>query len=135
MGISFGIFVALISDLDALLFGLMAGFSSIIPVVGAVLVYMPLFFYFLTEGEIFKAILTLLFGAVFMGFVIDNIFRIFFIKYAKQIFDIKSNINEITLMVSMIAGVSTLGFWGIIIAPAVVSILLVLIRGFRYGRG
>lgn len=132
MGFAFGIFIALISDLDALMFGLLAGFSSIIPVIGGVLIYLPVSLYFVSEGEVAKAIITVLYGAVFMGFFIDSILRVLFIRYTKKALDIKSNINEITIIFSMFAGVSTLGFWGIIIGPATVSMLLALIHSKRY---
>jgi len=132
MGFAFGIFISLISELDPLLFGLLAGFSSIIPVVGAMLVYIPVSLYFFSEGESLKAIITILYSALFMGFFIDNILRVIFIRFVKNIAGIRSNVNEVTIIFSMFAGVSTLGFWGIIIGPAVVSILLALIKSKRY---
>lgn len=123
-GIAFGILMAFIGGYDSLYLGVLAGFCSIIPIIGAALVYIPVVALELLHGNYLHAVIILLFAWTVMGFLIDNILRIFFISNLKRIFGFEYTMNEVLILLSILAGIATLGFWGLIIGPSVIALTL-----------
>ena len=103
---------------------MLAGFCSVIPIVGSALVYIPVVALELLGGNYISAIVILLFAWVVMGFIIDNILRLFFIGFLKKILGFEYTMNEILVLLAILAGISTFGFWGIIIGPSVLALAL-----------
>ncbi len=123
-GMAFGILMIFIGGYDSLYLGVLAGFCSIIPLVGAALVYIPIVALELFAGNYLNAAVVLVFALAVMGFFIDNILRLFFIGALKKIFHFDYTMNEILILLSILAGIATLGFWGLIIGPSVVALTL-----------
>lgn len=123
-GLAFGILMAILGGYDSMYLGVLAGFCSIIPFIGAALVYVPVIALELLDGNYIHAIIIVAFAWGVMGFFIDNILRLFFISYLKRIFGFKYTMNEILILLSILAGLATLGFWGLIIGPSVVALTL-----------
>lgn len=123
-GIAFGVLMALIGRYDYVYLGIMAGFFSIIPVVGASIVYLPVAAIEMIEGNTATGLLIIAYAMVIMGFLIDNVIRLALIGVLKRALGFSHSIGEIPIMLSMIAGISTLGFWGIIIGPSILSVAL-----------
>ncbi|MDJ0621986.1 MAG: AI-2E family transporter [Desulfocapsaceae bacterium] len=123
-GVAFGILMAFIGGYDSLYLGVLAGFCSIIPIIGAALVYIPVVVLELLHGNYLKAVIILLFAWTVMGFLIDNFLRIFFISNLKRIFGFEYTMNEVLILLSILAGIATLGFWGLIIGPSVIALTL-----------
>lgn len=123
-GLAFGLLMFFIGDYNSLYLGVLAGFCSIIPIIGAALVYIPVVAIELFNGHYLNAIIILIFVWAFMGFFIDNILRLFFIGSLKKLFGFEYTMNEILILLSILAGISTFGFWGLIIGPSVVALTL-----------
>lgn len=123
-GIAFGVLMAFIGGYDSLYLGVLAGFCSIIPIIGAALVYIPVVALELLNGNYLSAVIILLFSWTVMGFLIDNFLRIFFIAYLKRMFGFEYTMNEVLILLSILAGIATLGFWGLIIGPSVIALTL-----------
>lgn len=123
-GLTFGILMAFIGGYNALYLGVLAGFCSIIPIVGAALVYIPIVALELVAGNYIHIVIILIVVWGVMGFFIDNILRIIFISYLKKIFGFEYTMNEILILLSILAGIASFGFWGIIIGPSVVALTL-----------
>lgn len=123
-GLAFGILMAILGGYDSLYLGVLAGFCSIIPLIGAALVYIPVIALELLDGNYIHAIIIVAFAWGVMGFFIDNILRLFFISYLKKLFGFEYTMNEILILLSILAGLATLGFWGLIIGPSVVALTL-----------
>jgi len=123
-GLAFGTLMAIIGGYDSLYLGVLSGFCSIIPMIGAALVYIPVIALELLDGNYVHAIIIVAFAWGVMGFFIDNILRLFFISYLKRIFGFEYTMNEILILLSILAGLATLGFWGLIIGPSVVALTL-----------
>lgn len=123
-GLAFGVLMALIGGYDSLYLGVLAGFCSIVPLIGAALVYIPVMALELLDGNYIHAIIIFAFALGVMGFFIDNILRLFFIAHLKRIFGFQYTMNEILILLSILAGLATLGFWGLIIGPSVVALTL-----------
>ena len=123
-GIAFGILMAFIQDYDAVYLGVMAGFCSVIPLIGAALVYVPVIVLELMAGHYITAVVILIFTWVVMGFLIDNILRLIFISFLKKLFGFEYTMNEILILLAILAGIASFGFWGLIIGPSVLALTL-----------
>lgn len=123
-GIAFGILMVFIGGYDSLYLGVLAGFCSIIPLVGAALVYIPVIVLEILAGRYVSAIIIVVFAWAIMGFLIDNFLRLFFIAKLKRMFGFEYTMNEILILLSILAGIATLGFWGLIIGPSVIALTL-----------
>jgi predicted PurR-regulated permease PerM len=130
-GIAFGILMAFIGDYKALYLGVLAGFCSVIPIIGAALVYTPILALELFAGHYVNAVVILVFAWAVMGFFIDNILRLFFISYLKKLFGFEYTMNEILILLSILAGIATFGFWGLIIGPSVLALTLASANLYR----
>ncbi|MDA9983325.1 AI-2E family transporter [Gammaproteobacteria bacterium] len=123
-GIAFGLLMAFVGDYDAAYLGVLAGFFSVIPIVGAALVYVPILVLELLAGNWMNIIIILVFAWVVMGFFIDNILRLVFIGMLKNSFGFEYQMNEILILLAILAGISAIGFWGLIIGPSVLALTL-----------
>lgn len=123
-GLTFGILMAFIGDYNAFYLGVLAGFCSVIPIVGAALVYIPVVALELFASHYLNVIVILIVVWVVMGFFIDNILRMIFIAYLKRIFGFEYTMNEILILLSILAGIASFGFWGLIIGPSVIALTL-----------
>ncbi len=123
-GIAFGFLMIFIGDYDAFYLGVLSGFCSVIPIVGAALIYVPIIGLELVAGNFVNCVIILLFAWFVMGFFIDNILRLIFIGYLKKMFGFKYKMNEILILLAILAGIAAFGFWGLIIGPSVLALTL-----------
>ncbi len=123
-GLTFGLLMVFIGGYNAFYLGVLAGFCSVIPIVGAALVYIPVIALELVAGNYINVVSILIVVWGVMGFFIDNILRILFIAYLKRIFGFEYTMNEILILLSILAGIASFGFWGLIIGPSVIALSL-----------
>lgn len=123
-GIAFGLLMAFIGGYNAGYLGILAGFCSVIPIVGSAFVYVPVIALELLAGHYLNAIVILVFAWVVMGFLIDNVLRLFFIGFLKRLLGFEYKMNEILVLFAILAGLATFGFWGLIIGPSVLALAL-----------
>ena len=123
-GLAFGILMAFIGGYNAFYLGVLTGFCSVVPIIGAALVYVPVIALELLAGHFISAVVIFAFAWVVMGFLIDNILRLVFIGFLKKIFGFQYKMNEILILLAIMAGIATFGFWGLIIGPSVLALTL-----------
>jgi predicted PurR-regulated permease PerM len=123
-GVAFGLLMAAVGGYNAFYLGVLTGFCSVVPIVGAALVYVPVIALELFAGNWVTALIVLAFAWVVMGFVIDNILRMVFIGFLKKRFGFDYTMNEILILLSILAGIAAFGFWGLIIGPMVIALTL-----------
>lgn len=123
-GLAFGVLMSFVGDYSPFYLGVLAGFCSVIPIVGAALVYVPVVALELFSGNIANALIILAFAWIVMGFFIDNILRMVFIGFLKKIFGFEYRMNEILILLAILAGIASVGFWGIIIGPSILALTL-----------
>lgn len=130
-GLSFGI-VAKIFGFSGILFGVLYGLASIVPVVGGAIVWLPLSLYVYWLGDLKGAIFIALYSVIFIGTIIDNIIKPFIISLVSKIL-LKTpvKINEMIIFISILAGLASFGFWGIIIGPTISAFFIALLRTYR----
>jgi len=105
---------------NAFLWGIIMIILSIIPVVGAFLVWVPAGIYLLINNEIGMGIFVLLWGFLVIS-QIDNFIRPKLIgKFA--------NIHPLETFIGIFMGLSFFGFIGIIIGPLIISLFNTLIK-------
>jgi len=122
-GILTGIALAIVGIPSPLLLGLGAGFASIVPVVGAGLVWGPAGIYLIFTGAVWKGIFVLLWGSVVIS-TADNIIRPWVVSGRVEL-------HPLILLFFILGGVEAFGFLGLFLGPVVASILAVLFRMFR----
>ena len=99
------------------------GFCSIVPIVGTMVVWVPLGIYFMVLGQWGTAIGLLAFGAIFIS-QSDNLLR--FILQKKM-----ADTHPLITIFGVIVGLSLFGFIGIIFGPLLVSLFLLFLDMFR----
>lgn len=131
-GLSFGI-VASFFGFSGILFGVLYGVASIIPVVGGAIVWIPLGLYVYWSGDLSGAIFIALYSMIFIGTIIDNVIKPLIINIVNKIM-LKNpvKINEMVIFISILAGLASFGFWGIIIGPTMSAFFIALLRTYQY---
>ena len=123
-GLLFGIFLTFFGY-DGLLFGVLYGFGSLIPVVGGVIMWLPIVIFEATTGSSTNAIIIAVYSIVVISIIADTFIKPMIIKYInKKVVKTPTNINELVIFFSIVAGLSTFGFWGMIIGPATVTFFI-----------
>lgn len=114
---------------DGLLFGIMYGFSSLIPVVGGVIMWLPFALFEWTMGRTENAVFISLYSLIVISVIADTFIKPVIIKIINQKF-IKPHekINELVIFFAILAGLATFGFWGMIIGPAITVLFVTLLR-------
>lgn len=114
---------------NGLLFGIMYGFASLIPVVGGVIMWLPFSLYELSMGNTQNALFIALYTIIAISVIADTFVKPFIIKIINQKFiKPQEKINELIIFFAIIAGLATFGFWGMIIGPAITVLFLTLLR-------
>lgn len=123
-GFLFGFFMTFYRY-DGLLLGVLYGFASLIPVVGGVIMWLPLAIYEAMTGSITNAIVIAVYSILMISVFADTFAKPVIIKYINQkVVRTPTNVNEILIFFSIVAGLATFGFWGMIIGPAMVTFFI-----------
>lgn len=99
-----------------LLWGTTMVFSSLIPSVGAALVWAPVAAYFLLTGELWSGVILIAFGAGVIGLV-DNLLRPLLVGR-----DIR--MPDYLVLLSTLGGISIFGLNGFVIGPLIAALFL-----------
>lgn len=127
-GALFGVAVEYIGY-NGLLFGIMYGFASLIPVIGGVIMWLPFALFELTLGNTENAIFIALYTIIVISGVADTLIKPIIIKLINQkLIKPQEKINELIIFFAIIAGLATFGFWGMIIGPAITVLFLTLMK-------
>jgi predicted PurR-regulated permease PerM len=108
---------------EPLLWFALTAFTSILPLVGSALTYVPLAIIQIANGETTKGIIILIYG---LGIIVamDNVFRIWLQKRI-------GNVHPLITLFGVFVGVPLFGFIGIIFGPLLISIFILLMRIYR----
>ena len=122
-GLLTGIVVAIVGMQSPLLLGLAAAFASVVPVVGAALVWVPVGLYLIFTGATWKGVFVLLWGVLVIS-TADNIIRPWVVSG-------KVELHPLVLLFFILGGVEAFGFLGLFLGPVIASVLKVLFDMFR----
>jgi predicted PurR-regulated permease PerM len=123
-GFLFGFFISFFGY-DGLLFGVLYGFASLIPVVGGIIMWLPIVIYEATTSSLTNAVVIAVYSILVISIIADTFIKPMIIKYINQkVVRTPTSINELLIFFSIVAGLSTFGFWGMIIGPAMVTFFI-----------
>lgn len=105
-----------------LLFALTA-VASMIPIVGAAIVYIPICIFMIAEGQTGPGIGLAIYCIVVVGLT-DNLLRFTLLKRLE-------NIHPLNTVFGIILGLNIFGFMGLIFGPILISITVLLIQVYR----
>ncbi|MDR0762715.1 MAG: AI-2E family transporter [Campylobacteraceae bacterium] len=124
-------FIGMAYGYNALMLGILYGFASLIPVIGGALVWLPLSLIELANGNTTSAIVIALYSFIGIG-TVDNFVKPLIIKYVnKMLLKTPVYFNTLLIFFSIIAGLASFGFWGMILGPAITTFFISLLKLFR----
>ena len=127
-GVLFGLFIESFG-FNGLLFGIIYGFSSLIPVVGGALVWVPTAIYAWNQIDEKSAWIITLYSIIVISIIADTFIKPVIIKVIKEdLLKSSVQINELVIFFSILAGISSYGIWGMILGPAITSFLIAMTK-------
>jgi predicted PurR-regulated permease PerM len=105
---------------DPFLWFIATAIAAVVPVVGAMLVYVPLAIMLLSYGQTVQGIGLFLFGFLIVGSV-DNLFRFWLQKRM-------GDTHPLITIFGVILGINLFGFIGLIFGPILISLFLLMIQ-------
>ncbi|SFV90158.1 Acid membrane antigen A [hydrothermal vent metagenome] len=114
---------------NGIFFGVIYGFASLIPIIGGVIVWVPVALYVWTKIDVQTALIIVSYSVIVISVIADTFIKPVIIEIIKRDF-LKSTlqINSILIFFSILAGMSTYGFWGMILGPAITSFLIAITK-------
>ncbi|RZJ16281.1 MAG: AI-2E family transporter, partial [Haliea sp.] len=108
------------------LWGTLMAFLSLLPAVGAALVWLPVALYFLATGAIVKGVVLIVFGVLVIGLV-DNILRPLLVGK-------DTKMPDYLVLVSTLGGMALFGLNGFVIGPVVAAMFIAVWNIFSHAR-
>lgn len=108
---------------SAIVWGVAMAFLSMIPMLGAFLVWVPAAIYLAATGHWVKAILLVVWGTLVIG-MIDNFLR-------PKLVGGRTKLHELLIFFAVLGGLQVFGVLGIVLGPVVLAITLALVDVFR----
>lgn len=109
---------------NPILLGFLTGFSSIIPVVGTMIVWIPVGILAYITGNTYGAIGLIVYGLVIIS-QCDNVIRLILQKKL-------ANTHPLITIFGVIAGLPIFGFMGIIFGPLIVALFILFLDMFTH---
>lgn len=108
---------------SAIVWGVAMVFLSMIPMLGAFLVWVPAAIYLFATGHYLKGIFLVLWGTLVIG-MIDNFLR-------PKLVGGRTKLHELLIFFAVLGGLQVFGVLGIVLGPVVLAITLALVDVFR----
>jgi len=125
-GILFGIMVSFFG-FNGLLLGIIYGFVSLIPIIGGAVLWVPISLFAWSTKDANTALFIAIYSIIIISIIADTFIKPMIIKYIKDnVLKSSVKINEMLIFFSILAGMSSYGFWGMILGPAITSFLIAI---------
>lgn len=109
---------------SAILYGILTGFASILPIVGTMIVWVPLGVSLLIGGDLINGFGLLIYGFFIIGGV-DNVAR--FLLQKKL-----ADIHPLITVFGVLIGIPMFGFWGVVFGPLILSLFILFFNMYRH---
>lgn len=106
-----------------LVWGVVMTFLSMIPMVGAFIVWIPAAIYLAASGQWIKALFLVGWGSLVIG-MIDNILR-------PKLVGGRTRLHELLIFFAVLGGLHVFGVLGLVLGPVVLAVALALVEVFR----
>ncbi len=117
-----GVLFALLGIQAALFWGVIMGFLSLLPVVGAWVIWLPAAILFLLKGELARGLILLVAGAAVVGLV-DNFLRPILISG-------RARLNGLLVFISVLGGLVAFGAIGLVLGPIIVALGVAIVDAY-----
>ena len=108
---------------SAIVWGVVMTFLSMIPMLGAFLVWVPAAIYLALTGHYVKAVFLVVWGTLVIG-MIDNFLR-------PKLVGGRTRLHELLIFFAVLGGLQVFGVLGIVLGPVVLALAMSLIEVFR----
>jgi predicted PurR-regulated permease PerM len=131
-GVLFGVAISFMGY-NGLLFGIMYSFASLVPVVGGIIMWLPFMLYEFSLGNNANAIFIALYTVIMISIIADTFIKPLIIKEinSRLLKEDDARMNELVIFFAIIAGLTTFGFWGMILGPAITAFFLTILKLFE----
>ena len=129
-GLLFGVFVQFYG-FDGLFFTVMYAFASLIPVIGGAIMWVPMSLYLYANSHSKEAIEIAVYSIVVISIIADTFIKPLIIKYIKLELNNSIELSPLLIFFSIVAGLSTFGFWGVVLGPAVTSLFISILKFYK----
>ena len=126
-GVLFGLIVSFFG-FNFYLLTTMYAFSSIIPVVGGMLMWLPISLYLYSIGNSTGAIVVALYSIIVISIIADTFIKPLIIAMVQEFFEAETQLNSLIIFFAILAGLSSFGIWGLIIGPAVTTMFISVLK-------
>src|SRR6185503_9216572 len=96
--------------------GVLMAFLSLVPVVGAALVWLPVAVYLAVTGAVWGSLALIVFGVLVIGLV-DNLLR-------PMLVGRDTRLPDALVMITTLGGVATFGVNGLVLGPAIAAMFV-----------
>ncbi len=123
-GLIGGILFAIVGIPSPVFWGAIMAFLSIIPFVGAFIVYVPAGLILIIGGSYIKGIIVIAVGSVIIS-QIDNVLRPFLISG-------RTSMHPLLLFFTILGGIYLFGLLGIVLGPLIAAVFVTLLKIFEF---
>ncbi len=106
-----------------LLWGLVMTLASIVPLLGAFVVWVPAAIHLVVIGEIWKALALTAWGTVVIGMA-DNVLR-------PVLVGTRTRMHELVILFGVLGGLRVFGALGLVVGPVIFAVTLALVQALR----
>ncbi len=111
----------------ALLWGVLMAFLSLVPAVGAALLWLPVAIYFLMTGALWQGIALIAYGVLVIGLV-DNVLRPLLVGR-------DTGLPDYLVMITTLGGVAVFGINGFVLGPLIAAMFIAVWHIYGVTRG
>jgi predicted PurR-regulated permease PerM len=123
-GLLGGILFALVGIPSPVFWGAIMAFLSIIPIVGAFIVYIPAGVILFVGGSYIKGIIVITVGSIVISQV-DSVLRPYLIAG-------KASMHPLLLFFAIMGGIALFGLLGVVLGPMIAAIFVTIIKIFEF---
>ena len=115
-GVLGGFIFSVLGIQGSLLWGTIMGFLSLLPAIGAALIWFPVSIYFLVTGETWHGVILILYGVLIIGLT-DNVLRPLLVGK-------DTKLPDYVILISTIGGLTVFGPNGFVIGPLLAALFI-----------
>ncbi len=122
-GVAGGLLLWALGISSPVFWGAVVSLVSLVPIVGTLLIWVPMTAYLLITGHSTKAILLVVIGSLAVG-SIDNLLKPMIIRG-------RTDMHPLLVFLSVIGGMQVFGFLGVLLGPLIVAVFIAFLNLYR----
>jgi predicted PurR-regulated permease PerM len=122
-GVAGGLLLWALGISSPVFWGAVVSLVSLVPIVGTLLIWVPMTVYLLITGHPTKAIVLVVIGSLAVG-SIDNLLKPMIIRG-------RTDMHPLLVFLSVIGGMQVFGFLGVLLGPLIVAVFIAFLNLYR----